>query len=155
MAVTAHVFPTFQQAIGNGKVDLAGSSPDTCKVLLIANGNFLSTSLNSTIEAMTTKASILANGSSALTELSTAGGYTAGGQTLTSVTCANSGAVTTISCANPSWTSATFTAYQAVFLDTTFDQGICYWDFGGAQAVSSGTFTLQISGSGLVTLTAS
>jgi hypothetical protein len=154
MAVTAHVFPTLQAAMGNGKVDLQGTTPDTLKVLLIGNGNFLSTSLNATIDAMTTKASIMANGASALTEV-TGTGYSAGGVTLSSVTCSNSSAVTTISCANPSWTTATFTAYQAVFYDTTYDQGLCYWDFGGAQSCSAGTFTLTISGSGLITLTAS
>lgn len=87
-------------------------------------------------------------------------GYTAGGVALSSVTYSAGGTndtVTTLTCANPDWTSATFTANQAIFYDSTASgyQLICFWDFGGSVTVTSGTFTLSISGSGLLTATAS
>jgi hypothetical protein len=101
-----------------------------------------------------------ASGGGALTEVSTSGtGYTR--QSLTSVTATNSGLVTTLTCANPSWAAATFSANYAFFYDAVTDTNdttrllICYWDLGGTDTVSSGTFTLNINASGLVTWTSS
>jgi hypothetical protein len=148
MTVTAHVFPSFTQALAGKKVNLSGTTSDSVSVLLVGTGtNLLSTTLTSTIEAMTNKASIMANGSSALAEVANGNGYTTNGLALTATSFAISESTlyTTITySATIQWTGATFTAYQAVFLDTTFDQGICYWDFGGAQSCSSGTFTLNL-----------
>jgi hypothetical protein len=156
MAVTSHVFPSFQLAMASKLVNVTS---DTLKCQLIGAGNHLGTSLNATSEGFTTLASAMAgDGGGALTEVSGTG-YTTGGATLSSVTCTDSGLVTTISCANITWTAASFTAYQAIFYDssvtTPANQVICYWDFGGAQTVTSQNFTLTISGSGLVTLTTS
>jgi hypothetical protein len=148
VAVTAHVFPSFTQALAQKNVNLSGTSSDAVKVLLVGTGtNLLSTTLNATVEAMTTKASIMANGASALAEVANGSGYTTGGIALTATSFAISESTlyTTITYSGTiQWTSATFTAYQAVFYDTTYDQGICYWDFGGAQSCSSGTFTLTL-----------
>lgn len=52
------------------------------------------------------------------------------------------------------WAAATFTAYHAVIYDDTIgtDDLICSIDFGGAQAVSAGTFTIQWDAAGIITL---
>jgi hypothetical protein len=87
-------------------------------------------------------------------------GYTAGGLALTSVVLSTTALVTTLTCANPAWTTSTITAAFAVFYDaaggtdaTNFP--IVYWDFGGSSSSSAGTFTLTINASGLATFTTS
>ena len=86
-------------------------------------------------------------------------GYTAGGQTLTSVAISTSGHVVTMTCANPAWTG-TFSCAYAVFYDSTpgssaTDPVFVYWDFGGTVTPTATTFTLAINASGLLTLTGS
>lgn len=147
MALTAHVFPEFSQSAYTKLLSLNGV--DTLKVALYNT----TTPTFSTLYTVVTKA----NWESTLSVSEITGtGYTAGGATLTSVTVSTSSLVTTLTCANPSWSSATFTAQQALFYDSTASNDvICYWDFGAATPVTSNTFTLSISGSGLVTATAS
>lgn len=158
MAITPHVFPSFLSIVQT-QPHLIDFGSDTINVILIGTGtNLLGGALgalNSTVEAMTTKTSIMANGSSALAEVSGTG-YTTGGLATTPAdwVVANALVSTTnyttlaYNTAAIQWTGATFTAYQAIFIDMTYNsgagQGICYWDLGGAQAVSSGTFTLTL-----------
>jgi hypothetical protein len=145
MAVTAVTFPQFQQKLATKAVNLTS---DPFKVMLLSAYTFANTHA--------TMADVVAAG----TEL-TGTGYTAGGLALTSVTATTTGTVTKLSCANPAWTSATFSGVNyAVFYDaiggtnaTNFP--VCYWNFGGAQSVSAGTFTLTINASGLYTVTSS
>lgn len=164
MAVTAHVFPFFTQLMTEGdqthNVNLQTGTVDTCGVALYTGSGL---TWNSTLEGATTQALFAAgDGTHALTEVSGTG-YTTGGTALTSVGVTTSGLVTTLTCASPAWTTATFTASYALFFDTTAGSAgtfataipMCYWDFGGAQSVSGATFTLTISGSGLVTWTSS
>jgi hypothetical protein len=85
---------------------------------------------------------------------------TAGGLALTSVTFTTSAAVSTLTCANPSWAASTITAAYAVFYDSSGGTNatnfpIVYWDFGGNQSSSNGTFTLTINASGLYQVTSS
>lgn len=160
MAVTAHVFPSADLKAVTKTWNL-GSGGDTLKVALVASGTF---NWVAATQAYVTVSDFLGNagsgGGGALTEVSTSGtGYTR--QTLTSQTTTNSALVTTLTCANPSWASATFSAVYAVFYDAVVDTNdttrnlICYWDLGGTDTVSAGTFTLNIAGTGLVTWTAS
>lgn len=153
MAVTAHVFPTLDLAIGTKTVNF---TTDTLRVLLVSAGTY---TWNGTSQGHTHVSDFLAgSGGGALTEVA-GGGYAR--LTLGSVTYTDSGLVTTLTCANPSWSSVTFSALYAAFFDNTVggtdatNQLLCYWDFGGAQSVTSATFTLTISGSGLITWTAS
>jgi hypothetical protein len=153
MAVTAHVFP--QWAIGNGIGDIAMTG-GTYKVALsnTAGPVALSTSGVSTAKLFTDWTSNVA------TEI-TGTGYTAGGATVSSPTYTaggtNNSVATWTSASNPSWTGASFTANQAIWYESSAStyQLICFWDFGGAVTVTSSTFTLTISGSGLLTVTAS
>jgi len=156
MAVTAHVFPGFTQGMGTKTFSL--NNVDTLKVGL-ATGTF---NWVAATEAYTTVSQFLANsgsgGGGALTEEAGAG-YSR--QTLTSVSFSQSGLVNTLTCANPSWTSSTFSDKYAFFYDAAVDTNdttrllMCYWDFGGTQATTAATFTLTISGSGLITWTSS
>lgn len=81
-------------------------------------------------------------------------GYSAGGDTLSSKAWAIDTGSSSIcfTAANPSWTSATITAYGGLLYDASISGGtgfaaneaICYNSFGGsAQTVSGGTFTVQ------------
>lgn len=84
-------------------------------------------------------------------------GYTTGGFALTNVTpsiASTTTAITTFS-ANPSWTSASFSATAAVIYNNTATRqgaaaaplggrAISVHDFGGTQTVSSGTFTVVL-----------
>ena len=85
-------------------------------------------------------------------ELATTGGYTQGDKELASKAVTEA-ATTKWDAADTAWTAATFTAYHAVIYDETAgDDLICSIDFGGAQSVSSGTFTIEWNANGLITL---
>lgn len=118
-------------------------SADTFKVILLNNSHSFTASNN-------LYSDISAN------ELATAGGYTSGGATLATLTYAQDdvnnlaqwGATNTV------WSSATFTAYFAVIYDTTVSNSlVACIDFSGAKSVTSGTFTIQWSASGIIRLT--
>jgi hypothetical protein len=149
---TAHVFPQFAIGWNAQNIKLTGG---TYKVALgnAAGPIGLSTAGISTATLFTDWTAIVAEIIGA--------GYTAGGATVASPTFAaggsNNSVATWTSASNPNWTSATFSANQAVFYESSAstNQLICFWDFGGAVSVTSSTFTLSISGSGLLTATAS
>jgi hypothetical protein len=88
-------------------------------------------------------------------------GYTAGGLTIGSVTFTASGHVYTLaSSATLQWTTSTITASYALFYDSTpgtnsTNPVLGYWDFGGAQSSSAGTFTLALTGNAIFTITGS
>jgi len=84
-------------------------------------------------------------------ELATEGGYTQNNKELAT----KAVAAAAFDAADTAWTSATFTAYHCVLYDDTHasDILICSIDFGGAQTVTSGTFTIQWNASGIITLT--
>lgn len=94
-------------------------------------------------------------------ELSTAGGYTAGGASLGSKTCTYDTASneTRLDAADTQWTSASFTSRNAIIYKSTGTAStsplISYVDYGGDQTVSSGTFTIQWDATGVAKLTAS
>lgn len=153
MAVTAHTFPSYYQALGTKKINLTS---DTLQVLLVASGVY---AWNSTAQAAVTVHDFLtANGT--LTEVSTSGtAYTR--LSLSGVTYTTTGLVTTLTCTSPSWGSSTIAAEYALFFDNTVggsdttNQVICYWDFGGTDSSSAGIFSLNVNGSGLDIITAS
>jgi len=81
-------------------------------------------------------------------------GYTAGGETLTSVALTQSAGTITFDAADVTWTSSTITARGAVIYDDTLasDPLICYIDFGSDQSSSSGDFQIAFNASGIFTL---
>lgn len=83
----------------------------------------------------------------------TAGGATLAGKTVTKDDVNNKGV---FDANDVSWTGASFTAYHAVLYDDTptspADPLIASIDFGGAQTVTNGTFTIQWDTAGILTI---
>lgn len=76
-------------------------------------------------------------------------GYTAGGATLTSTTVSTSGTTAYFDAADPTWTSASFTARGAlIYNDTNSDKAIAVLDFGGDFTVAGGTFKITLPAAG-------
>lgn len=155
MASQAHYFPKFETQLGAKDINLTS---DTLTVGLIASGVF---TWGATPEGYTFVSQFLAGDGTdgALTEVSGTGtNYSR--QSLSSVTFSSSGSVVTLSAANPSWASGTFSTCYAWLYDTTAGTSdstrpiVAYYDLGGTQSVSGQTFQLTVAGSGLVTWTA-
>jgi hypothetical protein len=90
-------------------------------------------------------------------ELGSGSGYTTNGDEITgTVTVDDTDDEGVFDATDAQWTSATFTAYHAVVWDTTptspADPLICSIDFGGAQTVTAGTFTIQWDAEGIVNI---
>ena len=76
-------------------------------------------------------------------------GYTAGGVALSSKTVDTSGTTAYFDSADPSWTSATFTANGAlIYNDTNSDKAIAVLAFGGDFTVAGGTFQIVFPAAG-------
>jgi hypothetical protein len=95
-------------------------------------------------------------------ELATAGGYTAGGLSLTNKTRTYDTATNEVrlDADDPSWTSATFTCRYAVFRKArggaaSADELIGYINFGADETVASGTFTIVLDATGAFKVTVS
>lgn len=151
MAVTAHVFPQWDQKALSKAVNVGS---DTIKCMLLSAYTFANTHA--------TMADVLAAG----TELATGNGYTAGGITVSGVSLSTSGLVTTLTATSPVLTvpqGGSLAFAYVVFFDaqggsnaTNFP--ICYWDLGGTvtfndTGAGAETVTLTINGSGLATWT--
>lgn len=88
-------------------------------------------------------------------------GYTAGGQTLTSKTLTYDAPTntTTLDCADPTWTTVSFTVRTATFADQTPGTDatrplICYQQDSANVVSTNGNFVVQINAGGLLTMTA-
>jgi hypothetical protein len=88
-------------------------------------------------------------------------GYTAGGASLGTLTATYDTTSNEIrlDAADTQWTSASFTARNAVIYKSTGTAStsplVSYIDFGGDETVSSGTFTIQYDSTGVAKITAS
>jgi hypothetical protein len=151
MAVTGHIFPQFIQSLAAGHVNL---SADTFKIGL-SNVTGPITLATSGVSTATTWSQWKTNVAAEITGT----GYAAGGVAVASPTWAAGGANNSVSTlassTNPSWTSATITANQAVLYDSTTGYLVAFWDFGGAVSVTASTLTLAINAAGLATVTTS
>ena len=132
------VYVVFKGDVLEKQVDV-GSGGDTIKVALMTNSH-----------AFTNTDDVW--GDVSANEISgagyTAGGATLGGQAVTEAT------ATKWDGDDTAWTSATFSAWHCVIVDITNTSSlICSIDFGGEQAVASGTFTIQWNAAGIITLT--
>lgn len=133
------IYDKFPEYMGDNTIDMDN---DTFKIMLLDDGH----TPNS---AHTQKSDVVAD------ELANGNGYTTGGGTLDNVTWAESGGTTKFDADDEAWTSATFTArYAVVYSDTsTDDKLVCLLDFGQNIGVSSGTFTINFSVSGILSIT--
>jgi len=150
VAVTAHTYTKFADALGQKTVDI---DSDTIKVMLLS-----AYTVGSTQDTAKFVSDVLA----VATEASGTG-YTAGGATLGTVSWSASGHVYTLDFSvDPSWNASggSLAAAYALFYDSTPGSNatnpvICYWDLGGTQTATNATFTLTLSASGLLTVTGS
>lgn len=146
MAITSHVFPKFHAYLMSRTTGTAFTS-DALKVALYGSGTV---TWGSTLQSSEFVSDWLTN--TGLTEI-TGTGYSAGGVALSGISLNQTTQYETLVVGtNPTWTNATFTAYFALFYDSTPGTNatnpiICYWDFGGASPVSAGTFILNIGSS--------
>lgn len=149
MTYTAHVFPQFGQSLMTKLMSLNGVDSIYAALSNTAGPVTLATSGVSA-------AAVWSDWTTNVAAEITGTGYTAGGVLLTGVTATTASGVTTLTATSPAWSTATFTANQAIFYDSSASNKlIAFWDFGGAVSVTAGTFTLTISGTGIVTATAS
>lgn len=151
MAFTQHVFPQFSQSLMTKLMNLNGADSLYVALSNAAGPVNLSTS-------GVAAAALWSDWTTNVAAEITGTGYTAGGVELSGVTVSTSGNVTTLTASSPSWTTATFSANQAILYDASTSPAnelICFWDFGGSISVSGGTFELTISSNGLLTATVS
>ena len=73
-------------------------------------------------------------------------GYTAKGVTNANVNPTTSGTTAFVDWADPTWSSASFTAASTLLFNDTHasDASVAVWDFGGDQTASGGDFVLQL-----------
>ena len=85
-------------------------------------------------------------------EISSGGGYTTGGQLLTTKTMVedDTNDLAKFDSDNPTWPTSTITAYYVVLYDDTHASKalIGAWDFGGVKSSSGGTFEVQVDANG-------
>lgn len=80
---------------------------------------------------------------SATNEVSTGGGYTAGGNTLTSVSPTTSGTTAFVDFADTTWTSSTITANGAlIYNNTNANRAVVVLAFGSDKSSSNGDFQI-------------
>lgn len=141
MAVTAHFYDSYWTSLNNKEINLTG---DTIKLML-------------TTSTYTPNRGTDRYKSSVTNEVSGTG-YTATGTTIGSMAVAIASNVFTISGANASWPSSTFTARIAVLYDATPATDatrplIGYVDFGADNSPSNGTLSVTWNASGIGTVT--
>jgi hypothetical protein len=144
MAVTAKLYGLALKSMAEGKMVL---DSDTLKVMLCSSSY--------------TPAQDTHQFKSDVTNEITGTGYTAGGDTLTSVTLTYTAGtnVLALDAADVVWSGSTITARYAVIYDSTPATDatrplIAYVDFGADQSDSSGTFTITWDAAGIATITA-
>jgi len=132
---------TFLNALNNSvAIDLDDTTADRFKVMLVTS------SYTPDFGTHDFKADV--------TNEITGTGYSAGGESLTSVTLTQTGGTITWDADDVTWASSTLTARGAVVYDDslTDDPLICYIDFGSDKSSSSGDFVLSFNASGIFTL---
>ena len=131
MAISQAMCTSFKAEILDEQHDLAA---DTIKIALYTS----SASLGAATTAYSTS-----------NEVASGNGYTTGGETLGSKVVSTSGTTAFFDSADPTWTSASFTARGAlIYNDTNGDKAIAVLDFGGDFTVAGGTFQIVFPAAG-------
>lgn len=133
ISVTTEMPNSFKVETLQALHNFTASTGHTFKIALIAGA----ASGTATYGASTTNYSDLTTETSGT-------GYTAGGNTLTSVTPALSSSTAVCDFADTTWSSATFTASGALIYNTnSSNRAVAVISFSGDKSVSSGDFTVQ------------
>ncbi|MEY2909078.1 MAG: hypothetical protein RLZZ602_1601 [Pseudomonadota bacterium] len=126
MAITSAVCNSFKQECMLGEHDL---DTDVLKIALFTDA--------ATLDASTTAYST--------TNEVVGTGYTAGGETLTTVTVTLDGSVAIVDFDNVTWASADFTARGALIYNSSkTDKAIAVFDFGSNRTASDGDFVVVV-----------
>ena len=135
MAITQSMTTSFKVEILNGihafgtTVTRGATTPDTFKIALYTS--------SATLDASTTVYSTT-------NEVATAGGYTAGGNTLTTVAPTSSGTTAFLDFNDTTWSSSTITANGALIYNSTqSNKAVAVLAFGSDKSSSGGNFTIQ------------
>lgn len=139
ISVTTAMPTSFKVSILRAFHDFTASTGNTFKLALLK----ATASGTGTFGAATTNYSDLGSD-----ELGATGGYTTGGNTLTSVTPVADSTTAVCDFADTTWTSATFTScggliYNSSTVGGTSGRACAVLSFGGDQTVSSGDFQIQ------------
>lgn len=135
------VYNSFKKKIQDGSIDM---DTDTIKVALVTSSYTVDIDVHDFFDDITNEV--------------VGTGYTAGGATLGSVTITvdTSGDKGVFDAADTSWTTSTITARAAIIYKSTGTAStsplVGYVDFGADKSSSAGTFTIQWSASGILTL---
>lgn len=147
---TTSISNQFKTDALNGKVNVAGTSPLTYKILLIkvgATGTYDQTLLN-----VGTPGSGTPGVSNVGTDEVTGTGYTTGGNTLAGGTVVLRTNTGTIDFTSPTtWTTATISAIAAVIYESVSKNVVGVFDFGGTVTSTAGTFTVTLPTPGAAT----
>lgn len=135
MAITTALPTSFKQELLTATHNFTNGTGHTFKMALIKGSHTGTYGAASTAYSNITGNSDEASGT----------GYTAGGATLTNVTPTTSGTTAYTDFADPSWTTATFTADGCMIYNTSASNKAVYvGSFGSTQTVSAGTFTVVL-----------
>ena len=128
MAITQALCTSFKAEMLDEQHDIEA---DTIKIALYTSSTTLSAATATYSDG--TPNNQVANGS----------GYTTGGVTLSSADVHTDGTTVIIDFADPSWTSASFTAAGAlIYNSSNSNKAVAVLSFGGDFTVTSGTFTI-------------
>ena len=128
MAITQAVANSFKTEVLTAVHNFTATTGNTFKIALYTN----SATLSKSTTAYTTSNEVSGTG------------YTAAGNTLTSVTPALSTDTAVCDFADTSWTSATITARGAlIYNSSASNKAVVALDFGGDKTSTAGTFTIQ------------
>lgn len=128
MAISTAFCTSFKQGLMQGLHNFDNPGGNTFKIALYTS--------SATLGASTTAYS-------ATNEVATGGGYTAGGNTLTSVTPTTSGTTAFTDFADTTWTSSTITANGALIYNANSSNASCVvLAFGSDKSSSNGDFTI-------------
>lgn len=146
MTYTAYKFPQCELKAWSKLID---ATSDTFKVMLGNAAGPINLSTSGIQACVTTT-----DWKAIVAEI-TGTGYSAGGATLSGVSISVTGNVLKFTCSDPSWSSSTITANQAMFYDSTANVCLAFWDFGGAISSTADLFTLHVAAGGIFTDTTS
>ena len=135
MAITQAMVTSFKVEILNGihafgtTVTRGATTPDTFKIALYTSA--------ATLGASTTAYSTT-------NEVATGGGYSAGGNTLTTVAPTSSGTTAFLDFNDTTWSTSTITANGALIYNSTqSNRAVAVLAFGSDKSSSGGNFTIQ------------
>lgn len=127
MPITQAMCTSFKSELMSALHDFDNPGGNTFKIALYTS--------SATLDATTTAYSA--------TNEVTGTGYTAGGNTLTSVSPTTSGTTAFVDFADTTWSSSTITARGAlIYNSTNSNRAVCVLDFGSDKSSSAGDFTI-------------